>query len=148
MLLVSSSTSSLSLSLSLCLCQPLSPSTRSRIHKQQLTPNINVNTCNICSDHTLAKAEKSLTWSLDYSKYSDFDDCQGHWHLEPVDDSTTRVFYAADLMLRGAVPKPVLNILSKKALKEATGWVKREAEKATKLRRQGAQAPEGALGQN
>jgi len=42
------------------------------------------------------------------------------------------------------VPGPVMNILSKKALKEATGWVKRESEKATKNRRDSGTVPEGA----
>lgn len=26
--------------------------------------------------------EDSVIWSLDYEKYSDFDDVAGHWHLE------------------------------------------------------------------
>lgn len=98
--------------------------------------------------HRLHRPLSSLTWSLDYSKYSDFDDVQGHWHLHPTSEKTTRVFYAADLKLRGKVPGPVMNFLGKKALKEATGWVKRESEKATKERDQaGAAYPDGALPQ-
>ncbi len=80
--------------------------------------------------HTHHPTQSSLTWSLDYDKYSDFDDVQGHWHVSSLSPSKTRVFYAADLKLRGSVPGPVMNILSKKALKEATSWVKRESEKA------------------
>ena len=73
-----------------------------------------------------------MTWTLDYEKMSDFDDVAGHWHLEdhPEKPECTRVFYACDLKLRGAVPKPVVNYLSKSALKTATGWVKKESEKA------------------
>mmetsp|Transcript_5850 Transcript_5850/g.11064 ORF Transcript_5850/g.11064 Transcript_5850/m.11064 type:complete len:239 (-) Transcript_5850:444-1160(-) len=98
--------------------------------------------------HRLHRPLSSLTWSLDYSKYSDFDDVQGHWHLHPTSEKTTRVFYTADLKLRGKVPGPVMNFLGKKALKEATGWVKRESEKATKERDQaGAAYPDGALPQ-
>ena len=71
-----------------------------------------------------------MTWRLDYEKTSDFDDVSGHWHLEehPVKPSCTRVFYACDIKLSGAVPGPVVNFLSKSALKAATSWVKKESE--------------------
>jgi hypothetical protein len=67
---------------------------------------------------------------LDYDKTSDFDDVSGHWHLEahPEKPDCTRVFYACDIKLRGAIPKPVVNYLSKSALRTATGWVKKESE--------------------
>lgn len=72
-----------------------------------------------------------MTWTLDYEKTSDFDDVSGHWHLEdhPQKPQCTRVFYACDIKLKGAVPKPVVNFISKSALKAATGWVKKESEK-------------------
>lgn len=71
-----------------------------------------------------------MTWTLDYDKTSDFDDVSGHWHLEdhPKRDSATRVYYACDIRLAGSVPGPILNYISKAALKQATGWVKRESE--------------------
>ena len=71
-----------------------------------------------------------MTWTLDYEKTSDFDDVAGHWHVEehPTKPQCTRVFYACDIKLKGAVPKPVVNFLSKSALKAATGWVKKESE--------------------
>ena len=34
-------------------------------------------------DHKYHKGESSLMWSLDYQKYSDFDDVQGHWKVRP-----------------------------------------------------------------
>ena len=40
----------------------------------------------------------------------------------------SRVFYACDIKLRSAVPGPVLNFISKSALKQATAWVKKESE--------------------
>lgn len=82
-------------------------------------------------DHTYAPTKDSLTWRLDYDKTSDFDDVSGHWHLEshPTKPDCTRVFYAADVKLKGAVPGPVMNFISKSALKTATGWVKKESEK-------------------
>jgi len=83
-------------------------------------------------NHKYHKQKNSLLWSLDYNKYNDFDDVQGHWKVSPHPSKSqwTRVYYAADLKMMGKVPKTVMNILSKKALGEATGWVKRESEKA------------------
>lgn len=57
------------------------------------------------------------------------DDVSGHWHLEERDGGLkTRVFYACDISLKGSVPGPVLNYLSKAALKSATSWVKKQSE--------------------
>jgi hypothetical protein len=83
-------------------------------------------------DHTYNPERDSMTWTLDYDKTSDFDDVSGHWHLEdhPVKPLCTRVFYACDIKLKGSVPKPVVNFLSKTALKTATAWVKKESEKS------------------
>mmetsp|Transcript_20262 Transcript_20262/g.50389 ORF Transcript_20262/g.50389 Transcript_20262/m.50389 type:complete len:247 (-) Transcript_20262:51-791(-) len=82
-------------------------------------------------DHTYHPERDSMTWRLDYDKTSDFDDVSGHWHLEPhpTKENCTRVFYACDIKLKGAVPGPVVNFVSKSALKAATGWVKKESEK-------------------
>lgn len=82
-------------------------------------------------DHIYDPASDSMTWTLDYDKTSDFDDVAGHWHLEdhPTKPECTRVFYACDIKLKGAVPGPVVNFLSKTALKTATSWVKKESEK-------------------
>ena len=70
-----------------------------------------------------------MTWTLDYDKTSDMDDVSGHWHLEETPKGRTRVFYACDIMLKGSVPGPIMNYLSKAALKSATAWVKKESEK-------------------
>jgi hypothetical protein len=40
----------------------------------------------------------------------------------------SRVYYACDIKLSSAVPGPVLNFISKSALKQATAWVKKESE--------------------
>jgi hypothetical protein len=69
-----------------------------------------------------------MTWTLDYAKSSDFDDVSGHWHLQDAGPNKTRVFYACDIKLRGAVPGPILNYISKAALKQATSWVKAKSE--------------------
>jgi hypothetical protein len=82
-------------------------------------------------DHKYFPRESSLTWTLDYDKTSDFEDVSGHWHVEehPELPEVSRVFYACDIKLNAAVPGPILSYISKAALKQATGWVKREAEK-------------------
>eukprot|EP00529_Nitzschia_sp_RCC80_P028374 CAMPEP_0113486036 /NCGR_PEP_ID=MMETSP0014_2-20120614/24790_1 /TAXON_ID=2857 /ORGANISM="Nitzschia sp." /LENGTH=270 /DNA_ID=CAMNT_0000379697 /DNA_START=152 /DNA_END=964 /DNA_ORIENTATION=- /assembly_acc=CAM_ASM_000159 len=85
-------------------------------------------------DHKYDETKDSMTWTLDYNKSSDFDDVAGHWHLEdhPTKPDCTRVYYACDIKLKGAVPGPVVNFLSKTALKTATSWVKKESEKNPK----------------
>ena len=66
---------------------------------------------------------------MDYDKTSDFDDVAGHWHVEPSKQpACTRVYYACDIQMKGKVPGPVLNYISKAALKQATAWVKKESE--------------------
>ena len=82
-------------------------------------------------DHTFFPEKSSLTWSLDYDKTSDIDDVAGHWHVtsHPVKGNTcSRVYYACDIQMKGHVPKPIFNYISKAALKQATSWVKRESE--------------------
>lgn len=83
-------------------------------------------------DHTYYPTKNSLTWTLDYDKTSDFDDVSGHWHVEEVPNSSQshccRVFYSCDIKMKGSVPGPILNYISKQALKQATAWVKRESE--------------------
>jgi hypothetical protein len=81
-------------------------------------------------DHSYYKEQSSLTWKLDYDRTSDFEDVSGHWHVEPHPkvSRASRVFYACDIKLQGSVPGPILNYISKAALKQATGWVKKESE--------------------
>lgn len=81
-------------------------------------------------DHTYCPSLDSVVWNLDYDKTSDFDDVSGHWHVEdhPRNPSQSRVFYACDIKFKRPVPGPIMNFLTKSALKQATGWVKRESE--------------------
>lgn len=80
-------------------------------------------------DHTFHPDKSSLTWTLDYDKTSDFDDVAGHWHVGPSNQpACSRVYYACDIQMKGKVPGPVLNYISKAALKQATAWVKKESE--------------------
>lgn len=81
-------------------------------------------------DHLFRPEKDSLTWSLDYEKYSDFNDVAGHWHVEdhPTKPGCSRVFYGADVKLPEGIPGPVINFVKKSALRQATSWVKRESE--------------------
>jgi hypothetical protein len=73
-----------------------------------------------------------MCWRLDYDKTSDFDDVSGQWYVTDhpkLGPSHSRVYYACDIKMTGVVPAPILNYISKAALRQATGWVKRESEK-------------------
>ena len=54
-------------------------------------------------DHTYVPEDDSVIWSLDYEKYSDFDDVAGHWHLEDHPSKPVSVVWdAASSLLIGA----------------------------------------------
>lgn len=76
--------------------------------------------------------ENFMTWSLDYDRYSDLDDCVGGWFVEPhpAKDDWSRAWFSSDLKLRSPLPGFAMNEARSQALKDATAWVKRESEKA------------------
>jgi hypothetical protein len=69
----------------------------------------------------------SLTWTLDYSKKSDFNDSCGFWYVvpHPDDEYRTRLYYSVEISMFDWVPKFVVDFMSTKALTDATGWVKK-----------------------
>jgi len=71
-----------------------------------------------------------MTFHLDYTKRSDLDDTVGYWYVEPTGRTTSRVYYSCECKLRGWVPGPVYNLLTKEALTKATTWVERESVRA------------------
>jgi hypothetical protein len=73
-----------------------------------------------------------LTWSLDYTRESDFDDNVGCWVVEahPEKENWSRAWFSCDLALKTKLPGFLMNFARKKALKNSTKWVKRESEKA------------------
>ena len=81
--------------------------------------------------HVFHPRKNALTWTLDYEKQSDIDDCHGIWRVVPHPERPewSRVEYAADLKLRGGCPQFVIDILTKKALVDACTWLKVESEK-------------------
>lgn len=93
----------------------------------------------------------SLTWTLDYDRKSDLDDSAGYWYCIPHPDRpevATRVFYSVEVSMFAWVPQFVVDFMSKQALTDATGWVKKFSEKevAVKSDRQqiGEVNPEGS----
>lgn len=58
------------------------------------------------------------------------DDSVGHWQVmgHPNKSGWSRVLYSTQAKLMPWIPEPVVQFISKKALTEATGWLKREAE--------------------
>ena len=73
----------------------------------------------------------TYTWTLDYSRESDFDDNIGHWQVmpHPTKPNYSRVLYSCELKLYKWIPEFIVNFLTKTALIESTTWVKRESEK-------------------
>lgn len=84
--------------------------------------------------HLYYPALSSLTWTLDYSKKSDFDDSVGYWYVKPHPDRPgwSRVYYSVAVNMYDWVPKTVVNFMSTKALTDATGWVKKFSEEKWK----------------
>eukprot|EP00581_Thalassiosira_minuscula_P009936 CAMPEP_0183708044 /NCGR_PEP_ID=MMETSP0737-20130205/4438_1 /TAXON_ID=385413 /ORGANISM="Thalassiosira miniscula, Strain CCMP1093" /LENGTH=336 /DNA_ID=CAMNT_0025935831 /DNA_START=113 /DNA_END=1123 /DNA_ORIENTATION=+ len=73
----------------------------------------------------------SLTWTLDYTKESDFDDSCGYWYIIPHPDDPderTRLYYSVGVSMFDWVPKFVVDFMSSKALTDATAWVKKYSE--------------------
>ncbi len=72
-----------------------------------------------------------LTWTLDYDRYSDFDDNVGAWFVEehPEKEGWSRAWFSTDLKLRKPPPQFLMKWIKKQGLKDATRWVKRESEK-------------------
>jgi len=81
--------------------------------------------------HDYQPSKNSLTWTLDYSKRSDFDDSCGYWYIIPHPENPTqwtRVYYSVEVSMFSWVPKFVVDFMSSKALTDATAWVKKYSE--------------------
>jgi hypothetical protein len=80
--------------------------------------------------------EDLVTWTLDYTRHSDFDDCVGGWFVEvhPDKEGWSRAWFANDLELRTPLPGFVLNWVKKKGLKDAVSWVRKQSEKVMEER--------------
>ncbi len=80
--------------------------------------------------HVFRPAKGYITWTLDYSRESDLDDSVGYWYVtrHPTRPGWARLFYAVDMRTRGWMPGLLRSFIATKGLRDATGWVKREAE--------------------
>ena len=76
----------------------------------------------------------TFTWTLDYRYNSDFDDNVGHWQVQkhPTKPGWTRLLYSCKVKLFPWIPEFIVRFLTSNALKESTGWVKKEAEREAK----------------
>ena len=81
--------------------------------------------------HDYQPEKGSMTWTLDYRRKSDLDDSAGYWlvYPSPVDTAKTRVEYSVDLRIGPTIPSFIETILADKGIKNATKWVKKNAEK-------------------
>jgi ribosome-associated toxin RatA of RatAB toxin-antitoxin module len=91
-------------------------------------------------DHTYEASKSSITWTLDDSYKNSFKEVQGHWHVAPHPESSSkaRVFYEISTVLPSWFPKWLGKKLTRSAVQDATSWVKRESE-ASQARMAGGQ---------
>lgn len=69
-------------------------------------------------NHLYEPKKKSMTWTLDYSKKSDFDDSAGFWYVvkHPDRPDHTRLFYSLEVRVFSWVPQFAVNLMSKQIL--------------------------------
>jgi hypothetical protein len=67
-------------------------------------------------EHQYDPDQKCMVFHLDYSRRSDIDDSVGYWFVQPSGRASSRVYYSCECKLRGWVPGPVYNVLTKEAL--------------------------------
>ncbi len=70
------------------------------------------------------------TWTLDYDLRSDLDDSVGYWRVTTSEKhpGQSEVIYSAAIKLKSKVPGFIINLIVKSRLKQATLWVKEQAE--------------------
>jgi hypothetical protein len=82
-------------------------------------------------DLTYEPSKNSVTWQLDREKTgNDFDNVQGHWHVapHPDDSSKARVFYEMAGTVPRVIPPPLVKVVGRYVVKDATQWLKKESE--------------------
>jgi hypothetical protein len=70
------------------------------------------------------------TWTLDTSVKNDFQSCRGFWRVMPVKDNPNQsdVIYSVDLRASGPIMKLFKPLLLKSGVRDASSWVKKQAE--------------------
>ena len=71
-----------------------------------------------------------ITWTLDYSRLSDFDDSVGYWRVTPLSSNPplSRLEYSVSILTKGYVPDFIIEMVTNKGLTNATSWVKKQSE--------------------
>ena len=82
-------------------------------------------------DHTYDASKGHLSWTLDDSRKNDLSSSDGYWSVapHPTKEGWTRVYYSVDVQVGRWVPGFVAKVLRSQGLKQATEWVKAEAER-------------------
>ncbi len=83
-------------------------------------------------NHNYPMAKKPRgAWDLDYSIKSHVHDSVGFWKVVPLKEDSNRcdVYYSVQIKLSGWIPGFIKDYLVDKGIKEATSWVKIQAEK-------------------
>lgn len=72
----------------------------------------------------------SIAWKLDDKKVNDFEQAQGHWHIEPHPDSISksRVFYEIGVALPSSLAQEAKDKVVEKSLGDTLAWLKEESE--------------------
>ena len=81
--------------------------------------------------HVYDPENNSLTWTLDYSRKSDFDDSVGFWYVIPHPERPedwTRIYYSVEGSMFSWCPGFVVDFMSSRALTDATAWAKKFSE--------------------
>lgn len=80
--------------------------------------------------HVDRRSEGYLTWTLDYSRLSDFDDSVGYWRVTPLSSNPplSRLEYSVAILMKGYVPDFIVDMVTNKGLTNATAWVKKQSE--------------------
>ena len=74
--------------------------------------------------------QNMLTWTLDYDRESEFDDCVGAWYVEPHPDKEnwSRAWFSSDLKLNSPIPGFLMGFIKRKGIRDAISWVKEQSE--------------------
>lgn len=82
-------------------------------------------------EYTYEPAKSSISWTLDDRRKNNVNEVQGHWHVEPFSDgsSKTRVFFEVVGVFPRWLPGWLINTLAKHAVKDQTAWLKYYSER-------------------
>lgn len=81
-------------------------------------------------DHIYKPDQRTITWTLDPDKPSEFLDVQGQWVVDkhPTKPDWSRVWYSAEVLLPPWLPRVVVVQLCKTSGAKATGFAKKYSE--------------------